>query len=464
MKKIIAYFLKHYEEEPIAIVKKTRVLIKSTITCVAVLLPIILIHLISGGHALLISTDLLFICLMLGPLFLIRSKKIEAAANLVIIGVASVIINPNPVTDLVFDTPHHYNRCLETAVLFLAAIVLVALFAYKSYQIVLLVASGIVATFIHYLIIIHRFYQGQHTVGSVTFIVTYLFIMFLSGLLSRFMLKMYNDIIALAEQESQKVKLYNQNLELKVAERTRELEWQNKELKKVNSELDRFVYSVSHDLRAPLLSTLGLIDISRNEQNEQERYKYLEMMNKSIRKLDNFIIDIINLSKNARLDLQRDPIVFDKLIPTVLEEHSFMENSRNIQFVNNIHQTGTFHTDSKRLTIVLNNLISNAIRYSSPQQPYVNISIEADEENAVIIITDNGVGIAREHVDKIFNMFYRASQSKSGSGLGLYIVKETVQKLKGSVEVHSQLDKGSTFIIRIPSLERVSIPEQVLVE
>jgi signal transduction histidine kinase len=463
MKKIIAYFLKHYEEEPIAVVKKTRVLIKSNITCVAVLLPIILMHLLSGGHALLISTDLMFICLMLGPLFLIRGRKFEAAANLVIIGVASVIILQNPVTDLVFDTSHHYNRCLETAVLFMAAIVLVALFAYKSYQIVLLVGSGMAATLSHYLIIIHRFYQGQHTVGSVTFIVTYLFIMFLSGLLSRFMLKMYHDIIALAEQESQKVKLYNQNLEVKVAERTRELEWQNKELKKVNSELDRFVYSVSHDLRAPLLSTLGLIDISRKEQNEQERYRYLELMNKSIRKLDNFIIDIINLSKNARLDVQSEPVVFDTLIHMVLEEHFFMENSRKIQFVKNIHQASKFYTDSKRLTIVLNNLISNAIRYSSSLQPYVQISIEANEENAIIEISDNGVGIAGEHIDKIFNMFYRASQSKSGSGLGLYIVKETIQKLKGSVEVYSQLDKGSTFIIRIPSLEKAQIPQQAVV-
>jgi signal transduction histidine kinase len=453
MKRIIAYLIENYENESVAVVKKTRVLIKSNITCVAILLPIIVMHILSGGHALLITTDLLFISLMLGPLFLIRKRRFEAAANLVIFGVSCVIILQNPVTDLIFDGPHHFNRSLETAILFLAAIALVALFAYQSYQLVLLVSIAMASTFLHYLIIIHRFYQGQHSPASITFIVTYLFIMFLTGVLSRFMLSMYNDIISIAENESLKVKLYNQNLELKVAERTSELEVQNEELKKVNNELDRFVYSVSHDLRAPLLSTLGLIDISRYEPDEQEKSRYLELMYKSIRKLDNFIIDIINLSKNARLELQSEPIEFDKLVNTVLEEHSFIENFKSIEFTTQIQQEGSFYTDSKRLTIILNNLISNAIRYSRTKQPFVSIQVHTDEERAFIEILDNGIGIAQEHIDKIFNMFYRASQSKSGSGLGLYIVKETVQKLKGTIQVESNVEEGTKFMIFIPSIK-----------
>jgi signal transduction histidine kinase len=459
MKKIFAYFLQNYEDEPVAVVKKTRVLIKSNITCVAVLLPIIVMHVLSGGHALLITTDLLFISLMIGPLFLIRRRKFEAAANLVILGVSLVIILQNPVTDIVFDTAHHYNRTLETAVLFMAAIALVALFAYKNYQIAILLIVALLSTFSHYVIIIHRFYQGQHSAASITFIVTYLFIIVLTGVLSRFMLGMYNDIISIAEKESQKVKLYNQNLESKVIERTKELEIQNEELTKVNNELDRFVYSVSHDLRAPLLSTLGLIDISRFETNEQEKARYLELMYKSIRKLDNFIIDIINLSKNARLDLQVEPVEFDKLINTILEEHSFIENFKTIEFIIEVKQAGNFFTDSKRLTIVLNNLISNAIRYSRMQQPFVKIQVQADGDRAIIEISDNGIGIAQEHIDKIFNMFYRASQTKAGSGLGLYIVKETIQKLKGTIQVQSKIEHGSSFVIQIPAINQVALQE-----
>jgi signal transduction histidine kinase len=460
MKKILAYFLQHYKDEPFAVKIKTRVLIKSNITCVAVLLPIICMHILSGAHLFLISTDLLFICLMLGPFFLVRKRNFEAAANLVIAGVAFVIIMQNPFTDILFDTPHHYNRCLETAVLFMAAIVLVGLFAYQSYQLTMLVSIAMAATLVHYLIIIERFYGGEHTAASVTFIITYLFIMFLAGLLSKFMLGMYKKIITIAEKESHKVKLANQNLELKVAERTRELEVQNEELKKVNSELDRFVYSVSHDLRAPLLSTLGLIDISRQEKDEQEKYKYLELMHKSIRKLDNFIVDIINLSKNARLELHSEQIDFNKLIQSVLDEHSFIDPSRSIEFRKEIHQAGGFCTDSKRLLIILNNLVSNAIRYSRLEKPFVKIQVRADAKEAVIEVTDNGIGIAQVHQEKIFNMFYRASQNKSGSGLGLYIVRETVQKLKGTVQVQSQVDKGSTFLLHLPSLTEAVTPEK----
>jgi signal transduction histidine kinase len=278
--------------------------------------------------------------------------------------------------------------------------------------------------------------------------------MLLAGVLSSYMLSMYNEIIAIAEKESYKVKLYNQNLELKVAERTMELEVQNNELKKVNSELDHFVYSVSHDLRAPLLSTLGLINISRQEKNEQEKARYLELMHKSIRKLDNFIIDIINLSKNARLELQSEAVDFEKLISSVLEEHSFAESSLKISFIVQVNQKNCFYTDVKRLTIVLNNLISNAVRYSNPYQDqcYVKIVVSTDKECARIEVADNGIGIAQEHIAKVFNMFYRASEHKSGSGLGLYIVKETLHKLKGTVHIDSTLEMGTTFIITIPSM------------
>ena len=271
MKKLIAYFLKNYDDEPMSVYKKTKVLITSNLTCVIILMPIIIMHYLSDAHALLLGSDLLFVALMLGPFFLIRQRKFEAAANLIICGVATVITLQNPITDLVFDTYQHYNRCLETSILFMAAIVLVALFAYKNYQIVLLVSLGMIATLVHFIIIINKHYNGQYSMQAITFIVTYLFIMFLVGILSRLLLVMYNDLISVAEGESRKVKVYNQTLELKVAERTKELEVQNDELKKVNSELDRFVYSVSHDLRAPLLSTLGLIDISRQETDENQR-------------------------------------------------------------------------------------------------------------------------------------------------------------------------------------------------
>jgi signal transduction histidine kinase len=102
----------------------------------------------------------------------------------------------------------------------------------------------------------------------------------------------------------------------------------------------------------------------------------------------------------------------------------------------------------------MNNLISNAIRYYNPavSRPYVEISILANSEHAEIIVRDNGIGIDEKYHDKIFDMFFRVSKKSVGSGLGLYIVKETIEKLDGEIGLTSEKDKGTEFKILIPNL------------
>jgi signal transduction histidine kinase len=109
-------------------------------------------------------------------------------------------------------------------------------------------------------------------------------------------------------------------------------------------------------------------------------------------------------------------------------------------------------TDRGRLKVVLKNLISNAINYSDPNktESYIRISIEQENGFYSIQIADNGIGIPEDQLEHIFEMFYRANESSQGSGLGLYIVKETIEKLKGKVEVESSKGEGSTFKIKIP--------------
>ncbi|MCU0444982.1 MAG: PAS domain-containing protein [Microscillaceae bacterium] len=226
------------------------------------------------------------------------------------------------------------------------------------------------------------------------------------------------------------------------------------QLQKINAELDRFVYSVSHDLRAPLASILGLIEISRAETQLESRDNYLNLMQKSVKKLDSFIRDIIDFSRNARLEVNRDKIVFADLLPEILAELHYLPETQYLQITYHIHQPFDFQSDSKRIQVVLQNLLSNAIRYSDKfkDQPYIHIRIETSPQEAYIVIEDNGQGIGQAHLDKIFEMFYRASTHTSGSGLGLYIVKETMHKLQGSIEVKSELGKGSSFILKIPGL------------
>ena len=109
--------------------------------------------------------------------------------------------------------------------------------------------------------------------------------------------------------------------------------------------------------------------------------------------------------------------------------------------------------DIKRLEVIFNNLISNALRYYNPYQenPYIRIEVEVNETQALLHIQDNGLGIASEHINRIFEMFYRASNHLEGSGLGLFLVKETVEKMKGSVQVQSVVNEGTSFFINLPN-------------
>ena len=234
------------------------------------------------------------------------------------------------------------------------------------------------------------------------------------------------------------------------------LKRQNMELEKINSELDRFVYSASHDLRAPLKSLLGLIklsymDVEKNDYSYIE--KYFNMMEKSIEKLDNTIKDIIYYSRNSRTDIAKERIDFENLINETFDKILYMDGMEQIDKVVTINNSIPFFSDKTRLSIVFNNIISNAVKYRDiRKESNLQISVRADGEKAIITIKDNGIGISEKYIDKIFNMFYRATEQSEGSGLGLYIVKETIEKLNGTIEVKSQIREGTEFIIKVPSL------------
>ncbi|MEN7548639.1 ATP-binding protein [Rapidithrix thailandica] len=229
---------------------------------------------------------------------------------------------------------------------------------------------------------------------------------------------------------------------------------QNEELKKVNSELDKFVYSASHDLRAPLSSVLGLIQISKTENQNEQINGYMDLMEKSISRLDHFIRDIIDYSRNTRLEIKKDIIQFEKLVGEIFDELHFLEESKNIDRLVEIDQQWSFVNDHRRLNVIFRNVLSNAIRYSNPfrNDSFVKVAITTRKHEVSIIIQDNGYGIPTEHLEKIFDMFYRANTHKQGSGLGLYIVKDTVNKLNGNISVSSQVNEGTTFCITLPNL------------
>jgi PAS domain S-box-containing protein len=231
------------------------------------------------------------------------------------------------------------------------------------------------------------------------------------------------------------------------------LEQQNIELKKTNSELDSFVYSASHELRAPLSSVLGLINIMLLEDNKPGVVSQLNMMEKSIRRLDDFIKDIIEYSRNKHVDVKLETINFTNLFENSLESLWYLENTNNINIEINVNDKVSFMSDSKRISIVLNNFISNAIKYHDIEKnsPSIWLDVITSSKEAIITIKDNGLGIEEKEIDEIFNMFYRVSSRIMGSGIGLFIVKEILIKLNGGMEVKSKLGEGSTFTIKIPN-------------
>lgn len=226
----------------------------------------------------------------------------------------------------------------------------------------------------------------------------------------------------------------------------------NQLLTKANQELDRFVYSASHDLRAPLTSVLGLIELSQKSKDPDEIRLCLEMMKSRIADLDAFIREIIDYSRNARQEVRLEDFNLYELVEEVADGLRHGNGMENILIRYNIPHDLKVTTDRPRLKVVLNNLIGNALKYSNPyhEEPAVSVKAGMNSHRLKIQIEDNGIGISDEHLPKIFEMFYRASEKSEGSGLGLYIVKETLEKLNGSVQVKSTHGHGSTFSVELP--------------
>lgn len=231
------------------------------------------------------------------------------------------------------------------------------------------------------------------------------------------------------------------------------LRLKNEELEKINQELDRFIYSASHDLRAPLSSLLGLISLAAIEDKKQQYGHFFDLMRTSVNRMDHFIKDIVDYSKNSRLELQIEKTDVREMTNKIFSSLNFMPGAINIEPMVFIDQQTELFTDSTRLNIVLNNVIANAFKYHDLRQetPFVEVNAAVNSKEATIVIKDNGKGIDPRYIDSIFNMFFRATEESKGSGLGLYIVKEAVKKLEGEITVESQPRVGTTFTISIPN-------------
>jgi signal transduction histidine kinase len=233
----------------------------------------------------------------------------------------------------------------------------------------------------------------------------------------------------------------------------KELESRSEELARLNRELDSFVYSVSHNLRAPMRSILGLLNISRMENDLDKIHAYHNLMEKSIQKLDKNLIEILEYSRTSRQDLKLETVDVKGIIDDAFEKIEFMNGNERIRKEIVVEQTVPFINDAYRLSVVLNNLASNAVKYQdySKRESFIRIHVKVDSQQLFLVITDNGIGIEKKSLPEIFKMFSRATNKAEGVGLGLYIVKEAVELMKGEITVSSILTEGTSFRITIPN-------------
>jgi len=224
----------------------------------------------------------------------------------------------------------------------------------------------------------------------------------------------------------------------------------NKELTKANQELDRFVYSASHDLRAPLTSLAGLIHLARHDMTDATTY--LALMDERLKVMDNYIKDIVEYSRNTRLEVSLKQINLKLLVEEVVNTLKYSVNASNVHLEIKINDPLLIKTDEARLRVILNNLVSNAFKYQDMKKatPYLKVHAAVQNDRCVIRIEDNGIGIRPEHHIKIFDMFYRANDLVAGSGLGLYIAKETADKLNAKISFESAYGEGTAFTIFLP--------------
>lgn len=258
----------------------------------------------------------------------------------------------------------------------------------------------------------------------------------------------------------------NEHLELKVTERTNQLSKANLELQSMleknkiqtkiiedkNAELDSFFYRISHDLKGPIASLLGLGTIAKQEIKDPHALEYIDRKQTQVERLDNIVTGLINLTQLNQSELRQEKIDFSKMVDDCIASLAGIKHFDRIHFIKEVEPSIEFYSEWTLLNAILQNLVENAIKYSGPKSPYVLISVSQLAHEIVITVKDNGHGIPQEHQAKIFDMFYRASHEARGTGLGLYILKRSVHKLKGTVEIESEIGIGSTFTVRLPQV------------
>lgn len=227
----------------------------------------------------------------------------------------------------------------------------------------------------------------------------------------------------------------------------------NEELQKAYDELDKFAYSATHDMRGPILSVLGIIDLTKNAEDLEEIKEMVSMMENAMLRLDNYIQNLHDHYSIRRGELNITDIDFENTMKDVSDLYDITGKLKGVVFRKSVQQDGKFRSDDISIKIILNNLLSNAFKYQkrNKEDKFVSLDMKVENSVATITVEDNGIGIPEKNKGNVFSMFFRGANDEIGSGFGLYNVKDALSKINGKIELHSVENEGTKFIVTIPS-------------
>ncbi|MCH8545460.1 MAG: hybrid sensor histidine kinase/response regulator [Cryomorphaceae bacterium] len=222
-------------------------------------------------------------------------------------------------------------------------------------------------------------------------------------------------------------------------------------LQRTNEELNRFIYSTSHDLRAPIATSLGIVNVAEMEINDKLSLEYFEIIKESLLRIDGYIKNILNYYRNNRFETTLNKVNVKEVIDEVLDSLRATITLHKANINIDIDEQLEWSLDDFRLRIILNNLLSNAVNFKRENvELIINISVKVENDVLTVSVTDNGMGIEEEVQSKIFKMFFRGTHKVYGTGLGLYIVKEAVREMNGAISLTSNKEQGTSFIVTLP--------------
>ncbi|GHB42530.1 hybrid sensor histidine kinase/response regulator [Mongoliitalea lutea] len=235
----------------------------------------------------------------------------------------------------------------------------------------------------------------------------------------------------------------------------KELRDKTNRLEKIQAEMNQFVYSLSHELRGPLMSISGVSKLAKMEFYDPQVLEYFEMIDSATVKLDDFIYKMLDFYRSTKMDSRPASIKFDEILYQQMESYKEKWDLNGFELLLSINQTEEFWSDDAKIRVILNNLFSNSYNFHKDLQngPWIKIEVLVNNGIAEISVEDNGHGIEEKYQSEVFNLFQRASRKNVGSGLGLYMVKESVSQMGGSIKLISEASVGTKVTVKLPSMK-----------